>query len=375
MAYNILKGVVEGSVDQYADQEIDGVKVFKSTISASVFYDTDAQSPCATMKDVAITKIEGGRAGSVLVYDTDKKARAQHDLFYEKGTLQVPKIIGHHIEGSGAGLHSIPPDQFSGKIQANAIDISHGLIDIRGSMQVKAGEGISSTESGTNVCLSANSGLSFRSRKLTVNPKNCLSINTDGQNLSDADTLVVFDDSRGAVYNTTLSNLCDSYLRTKLPQPDGPPGSIQIKSTKGLQSSTNLAYDVKSDTLSVGGQTITDTFKASRTAEFEGSVTYNITTTKQLRYHVQPDDYTILADTTDGAMRVTLPPACNNRGRMLIIKKMNGNRYKLNSHPLKIDVEEGEIDFQRSMTIKNCYSTRTVQSDGNNWWVVGRVGS
>jgi hypothetical protein len=160
-----------------------------------------------------------------------------------------------------------------------------------------------------------------------------------------------------------------------MPQPDGPPGSIQIKSTKGFQSSTNLAYDVKSDTLSVGGQTITDTFKTSRTAEFEGSVIYNITTTKELKYHVQPDDYTILADTTDGAMRVTLPPACNNRGRMLIIKKMNGNRYKLNSHPLKIDVEEGEIDFQRSMTIKNCYSTRTVQSDGNNWWVVGRVGS
>ena len=37
MAYNVLKGAVEGSVDQHADQEIDGVKVFKSTISASVF--------------------------------------------------------------------------------------------------------------------------------------------------------------------------------------------------------------------------------------------------------------------------------------------------------------------------------------------------
>jgi hypothetical protein len=47
MAYNMLKGAVEGSVDQYGDQEIDGIKVFKSTISASVFYDTDAQSPCA----------------------------------------------------------------------------------------------------------------------------------------------------------------------------------------------------------------------------------------------------------------------------------------------------------------------------------------
>ena len=35
MAYNILKGSVEGSVDQHGDQEIDGIKVFKSTISAN----------------------------------------------------------------------------------------------------------------------------------------------------------------------------------------------------------------------------------------------------------------------------------------------------------------------------------------------------
>ena len=97
MAYNIFKGAVEGSVDQYADQEIDGVKIFKNTISASVFYDTDARSPCATMKDVAITKIEGGRRGSVLVHDVDKKVRAQHDLFYEEGTLRVPKLMALSI--------------------------------------------------------------------------------------------------------------------------------------------------------------------------------------------------------------------------------------------------------------------------------------
>ena len=57
MAYNVLKGLVEGSVDQYGDQQIEGVKVFKSTISASVFYDTDAESPCATLKDVGIKKV------------------------------------------------------------------------------------------------------------------------------------------------------------------------------------------------------------------------------------------------------------------------------------------------------------------------------
>ena len=375
MAYNIFKGAVEGSVDQYADQEIDGVKVFKSTISASVFYDTDAQSPCATMKDVAITKIEGGRAGSVLLYDRDSVARAQHDLAYEAGTLHVPKIVSHHIEGSGAGLHSVPPDQFSGKIQANAIEISHGLVDIRGSLQVRGNNGIISTDSGVSISMPANSGLSFRSKKLTVNPNNTLSITSDGQNLSDSDKVLVFDESRDATYNTSLANLCDSYLRAKLPQPDGKPGSIQIKSKKGLQSSTNLFYDVEGDILNVDGHLLTNTLKASRGLECDGSVVMNITTTTDKKYQVQPDDYTILADTSDSVVTVTLPAACNNPGRVLIIKKINSNRYKLNSHQLRVDVKEGLIDFQTQLTVKNNYATRTVQSDGSNWWLIGKVGS
>ena len=76
MAYNVLKGNVAGSVDQHADQEIDGVKVFKNTISASVFYDTDAQSPCATIKDVAITRIEGAARNSILTYNGGTTATA-----------------------------------------------------------------------------------------------------------------------------------------------------------------------------------------------------------------------------------------------------------------------------------------------------------
>ena len=54
MAYNVLKGNVSGSVDQHGNQEIDGIKTFLNVVSASMFYDTDAQSPCATENNVAI---------------------------------------------------------------------------------------------------------------------------------------------------------------------------------------------------------------------------------------------------------------------------------------------------------------------------------
>ena len=84
MAYNLFKGVVEGSVDQYGDQEIDGVKIFKNTISASVFYDTDAQSPCATIKNVAIEKIKAGAPNALLIYGGQKNAYTDHGLRFDK---------------------------------------------------------------------------------------------------------------------------------------------------------------------------------------------------------------------------------------------------------------------------------------------------
>ncbi len=84
MAYNVLKGKVDGSVDQYGDQEIDGIKIFKNTISASVFYDTDAESPCATMRDVAVTKIVGGTAKNLLTYEGSSEIKAHHNLTYDE---------------------------------------------------------------------------------------------------------------------------------------------------------------------------------------------------------------------------------------------------------------------------------------------------
>ncbi|HCX13913.1 MAG TPA: hypothetical protein DGZ24_01195, partial [Rhodospirillaceae bacterium] len=88
MAYNVLKGTIEGSVDQHGDQEIAGIKVFKSTISASVFYDTDAQSPCATLKDVGLLKITGHPHNSLLVYTDSQTAAAPHNLTFSHDELK-----------------------------------------------------------------------------------------------------------------------------------------------------------------------------------------------------------------------------------------------------------------------------------------------
>ena len=126
MAYNVLKGNVSGSVDQHGNQEIDGIKIFKNTISASVFYDTDAQSPCATMKDVAITKIQGGTQNSVLIMGPDQTAHTAHNFRYENDTLHVINIVAHMLRGSAENLINLPSDKFVDAIAADFL--SHARV-------------------------------------------------------------------------------------------------------------------------------------------------------------------------------------------------------------------------------------------------------
>ena len=167
MAYNVLKGTVEGSVDQHADQEIGGVKIFKNAISASVFYDTDAQSPCATMKDVAITKIKGAAKNSVLIYDEQTGARSHHDFTYDNGTLCVNDIKAATVQASGRLLTELPVDKFNGRISAKNIKTGHGLIDVRGNLQVSVGEGLT-CEDKIELNIHTQTGLALKNGKLQI---------------------------------------------------------------------------------------------------------------------------------------------------------------------------------------------------------------
>ena len=89
MAYNVLKGTVEGSVDQHGDQEIKGRKTFRDPVTAFEFYDINSDSKVATLKDVAITKINGGAKNSILTYDEDTTVIARYNLTFDGTTLRT----------------------------------------------------------------------------------------------------------------------------------------------------------------------------------------------------------------------------------------------------------------------------------------------
>jgi hypothetical protein len=375
MAYNMIKGDVLGSVDQHADQEIDGVKVFKNTVSASIFYDTDAGEPCITIKDVPIRELHGSANKSIITYEADGVARANHNLTFDGQVFSAPRVKAEIIIGNASGVTRLPSNQFVGKIGSEFIKFGSGLKDVRGSLQVLVHEGIKCDEEGVALNFSSNSGLSIKDEKVYVDPTKTEQIDLGGQNIADSDLLLVADVSSGTTKHTTLKNLYDNYIDNKVLHPAGQKGYVQFSDGKDLGADSALSFNPKTKKLNVEGKIDANTVIADNKLVSCGSVFMNIRKVSDNSYKVQKDDYTILCQSDKGRMTVTLPPACDNSGRVLIIKKANLNKYKINSQPIIIKSVEGTIDINEEMAIKMNYSSRTLQSDGENWWIIGSKGS
>ncbi len=384
MAYNVVKGIVEGSVDQENDQEIRGVKIFKSTISASVFYDTDARSPCATENKVALTKLSNSTLNGVLTYQGDKIARSNYNLTFDGNMLSTPHLHAAKITGSGGGLWDVPADALRGTVPANSIRYTDGLYDYRSSLKVKNGFGIMVNDDGVSVHLHTNSGLGIRSRKLSLDLKNTLKINEKGQNISDSDLIVVHDTMRDEVRHSTFKNLYDGYLVHKVLRPQGPQNSIQINNGKNLAGSPALTFDPRAGKLQLQGELRASSAIVSQDLEVcgdlkcTGAVFGDIKCIKDARYNFGIKDNTILFDASDNKIVATLPPAKENSGRIITVKRIcsDQSRYKIAAnHILTINTEGELIDFFNEIQIKSNYSIRAFQSDGNKWWIINKSGS
>tara|TARA_R110002020_G_scaffold191758_1_gene391694 strand:- start:2341 stop:3495 length:1155 start_codon:yes stop_codon:yes gene_type:complete len=384
MAYNVLKGIVEGSVDQHADQEIDGIKVFKSTISASMFYDTDAKSPCATENNVAVKKLSSDTKFGILTYQGEKIAKSNYNLTFDGLVLRTDKAIIKSIVGSGEELKNVPAEHLSGKVQAKSINYGSGLEEYRTELKVKVSEGIKCDDDGLSLNLAPNGALDVRNQKLFINPDNSLNIQDKGQNVSDSDLLLIYDASRGEVRHTTLKNLYDGFVNLKVPHAAGAKNSVQVKGNKAFEGNQNFTYDAANKTVAVKGTTKTTNLQVAQNLESNNKLLINgalygtIKTIDSAQYMVEDTDNTLLFNTSDNAITVTLPLAKENAGRILTIKKIcdDQEKYRIRgSNILKVMTNGELIDFTSEFILKSNYSIRTLQSDGNKWWIINRVGS
>jgi hypothetical protein len=326
------------------------------------------------MKDVAITDIKGRTRGGILTYDSIGTLKTSHAFTYIDNALNVKHINADTIAGSAEKLHSLPTNTFSGEIDANYLNYSQGLQNVRGALQVKTTDCISVEDEGVGIKLDSNSGLCIKRSKLAIDLTKSERINTRGQNLSDDDLLLVSDVSTGKTNNTTLKNLYDGYLSLKVPSASGPIGSIQIKGKSEFESCPKLNYNSSENVLNVEGKIKTNIIHANKKLVCHGAVYHNIVKTQDALYEVSDEDYTILCDSSENKIRVVLPPPCNTEGRVVTIKKVNSDKYKLNSNVVEICCEESKIDLSDSVILKSNYSTRTLQSDGEAWLIINKIG-
>ncbi len=116
-----------------------------------------------------------------------------------------------------------------------------------------------------------------------------------------------------------------------------------------------------SATMLVGG-----TGYANSTVQVEGSLSMTIKTVSS-NYTATAADNTILANTTSGAVTITLPAPANISGRIYTIKKIGSGGI---DNELTISPASGTIDGGSSFVIYNDWTFITLQTDGSNWYII-----
>ena len=271
-----------------------------------------------------------------------------------------------------------------GNINADRIDCGNGVESHAGSLRIKKSDGVKATVDGLTLDVSPNGALSFKNGKVLVDPLNTLDVTTSGQNISDSDTLLIYDASRGDLRHTTFKNLYDGYISIKIPRAAGSINALQFKGNKNFDASDNLTYDNNNSVLNIKGKTkslfieASNSLKSNGVTEINGALYKSIKTISDSEYHIQDTDNTILLDVSKNKVTAVLPPAKENYGRVIIIKIIvsDEQKYRIRGPSTAKITTEGElIDFTKEIHLKFSYSSRTLHSDGVKWWVTNANGS
>ncbi|OXA78519.1 hypothetical protein SAMN05444397_1094 [Flavobacterium aquidurense] len=97
-----------------------------------------------------------------------------------------------------------------------------------------------------------------------------------------------------------------------------------------------------------------------------------------VNYTILPTDYTIIATHLDNDITITLPDAASNSGRILVINQMDVTNDSGAEVTVKFNLPVVYSDtVRKNQIISDYYSTSTggslkvtLQSDGNNWYVI-----
>lgn len=160
---------------------------------------------------------------------------------------------------------------------------------------------------------------------------------------------------------TVSTNGADSVF---LNVPDAGTSNRGVVTTNSQTFAGNKSFQdsvAASKTMLVGG-----TGNANSTVQVSGSLSMTITTVTS-NYTLTGNDNTVLANTTSGALTITLPAPANFSGRIYTIKKIGTGGI---DNDLTITPASGTIDGGSSYKIYNDWTYVTLQTDGTNWYII-----
>lgn len=146
--------------------------------------------------------------------------------------------------------------------------------------------------------------------------------------------------------------------------PNASTGNRGVVTTSSQTFAGNKSFQdsvAASKTILVGA-----TGNANSTVQVSGSLSMTITTVTS-NYTLTGTDNTILANTTSGAITLTLPVPGNFPGRIYTIKKIGTGGI---DNALTITPASGTIDGGVSYTIYNDWTYVALQTDGTNWYII-----
>ena len=108
------------------------------------------------------------------------------------------------------------------------------------------------------------------------------------------------------------------------------------------------------------------TGSANSTMQVSGSLAMTITTVTS-NYTLTGSDNTVLANTTSGAITITLPTPGSFAGRIYTIKKIGTGGI---DNDLTITPASGTIEGGANYKIYNDWTIVTLQTDGTNWYII-----
>lgn len=160
---------------------------------------------------------------------------------------------------------------------------------------------------------------------------------------------------------TVSTNGSDSIF---LNVPDAGTGARGVVTTAAQTFAGNKAFQdsvAAAKTILVG-----NTGNANSTVQIAGSLSMAIRTVTG-DYTAAASDNTILANTSSGAITITLPAPTNFAGRIYTIKKIGTGGL---DNELTISPTSGTIDGGSSYKIYNDWTYVTLQTDGTDWYII-----